>query len=210
MSTTDPGHTLANTDDRSGPLEREVMWTGIGGQGVQLAARILALAATHDGREVMSLGTYGGTMRGGNTDATVVVANAPIDSPPMVSKAWAAIVVHPRFFEPFAPRLREQGVVFADADLLEEPLPETRAELVGIDATRRAREAEAPKAAALVLLGAFARATGLVTPEALDAALAESLPSYRRHFLEANRRALAIGAEAVAPDSWPAWRAVTA
>src|SRR5690606_41928167 len=46
--------------------EREVMWTGIGGQGVQLAATILARAATLEGREVMSLGTYGGTMRGGN------------------------------------------------------------------------------------------------------------------------------------------------
>ena len=27
-------------------IEREIMWTGIGGQGVQLAAKILALAAT--------------------------------------------------------------------------------------------------------------------------------------------------------------------
>ena len=51
-------------------MEREVLFTGIGGQGVQLAAKVLALAATRDDREVMSLGTYGGTMRGGKTDAT--------------------------------------------------------------------------------------------------------------------------------------------
>ena len=30
--------------------EREVLWTGIGGQGVQLAAKILALAAIREGR----------------------------------------------------------------------------------------------------------------------------------------------------------------
>ena len=60
----------------SDSIEREILWTGIGGQGVQLAAKILALAATRDGREVMSLGTYGGTMRGGNTDATVVIATS--------------------------------------------------------------------------------------------------------------------------------------
>ena len=64
--------------------EREVLWTGIGGQGGQLAAKILALAAIREGREVMSLGTYGGTMRGGNTAATVVIADGPISSPPMV------------------------------------------------------------------------------------------------------------------------------
>ena len=63
-------------------MEREIFLTGIGGQGVQLAARILALAATREGRYVMSLGTYGGTMRGGNTDSTVVVADEPIASPP--------------------------------------------------------------------------------------------------------------------------------
>ena len=66
----------------NGPTEREVLFTGIGGQGVQLAAKVLALAATLDGLEVLTLGTYGGTMRGGNTDATVVVGRGPIVSPP--------------------------------------------------------------------------------------------------------------------------------
>lgn len=186
-------------------LEREIMWTGIGGQGVQLAAKILALAATRDGREVMSLGTYGGTMRGGNTDAAVVIANGPISSPPMVSKTWGALIVHPRYFEPIRPKLRAGSVLFVDGDLLEEPLPETPAELVSITATKLAREADAPKAAALVLLGAFANATGIVSEAAIDAALVESLPSYRQQFLEANRRALAIGREAIPALSRPAW-----
>jgi Pyruvate/2-oxoacid:ferredoxin oxidoreductase gamma subunit len=186
-------------------LEREVLWTGIGGQGVQLAAKILALAATREGREVMSLGTYGGTMRGGNTDATVVIADGAISSPPMVSKAWSALIVHPRYFEPIRPKLRANGVVFVDGDLLEEPLPKTPAEIVSISATKLAREADAPKAAALVLLGAFAQATGIVSAEALGAALVESLPPYRQQFLEANRRALAAGHAAVAAGSRPAW-----
>lgn len=187
------------------PLEREILWTGIGGQGVQLAARILAVAATRDGREVISLGTYGGTMRGGNTDATVVIADGAITSPPIVSRAWSALVVHPRYFEPIRVKLRPDGIVFVDADLLDSPLPSTRAETVPIAATKLARDADAPKAAALVLLGAFAKATGIVSTEALDGALAASLPSYRQHFLEANRRALAVGDAAVSAMSTPAW-----
>ena len=186
-------------------LEREVLWTGIGGQGVQLAAKILALAATTEGREVMSLGTYGGTMRGGNTDASLVIANGPISSPPMVSRAWGAVIVHPRYYEPIRPKMRADGIVFVDGDLLEEPLAATKAEIVAITATQLAREADAPKAAALVLLGAFAQATGIVSAEALDAGLVVSLPSYRQQFLEANRRALAIGQQAVPALSSPAW-----
>ena len=191
-------------------MEREVMWTGIGGQGVQLAAKVLALAATVEGREVMSLGTYGGSMRGGNTDATVVVADGAITSPPMVSKAWAAVVVHPRFADPILPKLREGSVLFADSDLLEEALPETPATIEPVPATTLAREAEAPKAASLVLLGAFAQATHIVGPEALRAALARALPSYRHQFLESNQRALDAGAKAVAAGSHAAWQEVAA
>lgn len=189
----------------SSTLEREILWTGIGGQGVQLAAKILALAATREGREVMSLGTYGGTMRGGNTDATVVIGNGPIVSPPMVSKAWSALIVHPRYFEPIRPKLRAGGLILVDGDLLEEPLPETPAELLSISATTLAREADAPKAAALIMLGAFAQATGIVSAPSLEAALAESLPSYRQETLESNRRALAVGYSAVKPLTTPAW-----
>ena len=191
-------------------IEREVLWTGIGGQGVQLAAKILALAATVEGREVTSLGTYGGTMRGGNTDANLVIADGPITSPPMVSKAWSAIIVHPRFAEPIFPKLRSGGAVFIDGDLVEQALPETAATLVSIPATKIAREAEAPKAAALVLLGAFAHATGLVGSGALETGLSQSLPPYRRDFLEANQRALAAGRKAVAEGSYPAWQEVAA
>lgn len=187
-------------------MEREVMWTGIGGQGVQLAAKVLALAATLEGREVMSLGTYGGTMRGGNTDATVVVADRAITVPPIVSKAWAAVVVHPRFADPVLPKLRAEGVLLVDGDLLEEPLGQTPATVETLAATTIARDAEAPKAAALVLLGAFARATGLVGADALASALAESLPPYRHQFLESNQRALDAGAQAVPAGSFPAWQ----
>lgn len=190
-------------------MEREVMWTGIGGQGVQLAATILARAAMLEGLEVMSLGTYGGTMRGGNTDATVVIANRVITSPPIVPRTWAAVVAHPRFFDPIRPKLRRDGIVVVNAEILDEPLfpgpdlPTGR--LLALNATTLARQVDAPNAAALVLLAGFAQATGIVSQEALAEALASSLPSYRAQFLESNRRALAAGAAAVPALGSPAW-----
>ncbi len=79
-------------------MERELLITGIGGQGVQLCAQVLARAATLEGREVMYLGLYGGMMRGGNTDSTVVVADGPILAPPVVSHAWSAIAMHDEYW----------------------------------------------------------------------------------------------------------------
>src|SRR5215471_9146360 len=92
-------------------MEREVLITGIGGQGVQLAAQVLARAATLEGREVTYLGIYGGMMRGGNTDSTVVVADAPILAPPVVSHAWAAIAMHDEFWPDVERKLRPGGLV---------------------------------------------------------------------------------------------------
>ena len=88
--------------------------TGIGGQGVQLAAQVLARAATLEGREVMYLGLYGGMMRGGNTDSTVVVADAPIAAPPVVSRAWSAIAMHDEYWAPVEAKLRPGGLVLVN------------------------------------------------------------------------------------------------
>ena len=56
-------------------MERELLITGMGGQGVQLAAQVIARGATLEGRHVMLFGVYGGAMRGMNTDGTVVVGD---------------------------------------------------------------------------------------------------------------------------------------
>ena len=66
-------------------MERELLITGMGGQGVQLAAQVIARGATLEGRHVMLFGVYGGAMRGMNTDGTVVVGDAPLQAPPLLS-----------------------------------------------------------------------------------------------------------------------------
>ena len=81
-------------------MEREVLVSGVGGQGVQLAAQTLARAAALEGREVTLFGVYGGSMRGGNTDSTVVIGDTPIEAPPIVSHAWSAIVMSLQFWQP--------------------------------------------------------------------------------------------------------------
>ena len=81
-------------------MERELLLTGIGGQGVQLAAQVLARGATLDGRHVMLFGVYAGAMRGMNTDATVVIGDGPLQSPPLISHTWSAIGMHDRCRRP--------------------------------------------------------------------------------------------------------------
>ena len=75
-------------------MERQLIMTGIGGQGVQLAAAVVARAALLEGRDVQVFGSYGGMMRGGATESTVVVADGPVESPPTVASTWSAVLMH--------------------------------------------------------------------------------------------------------------------
>ena len=188
-------------------MEREVILTGVGGQGVQLAAQVVAKAAVLEGRSVMLLGTYGGTMRGGNTESTLVVGDAQLVAPPIVSRAWAAIVVHHHFWEPTRAKLRPGSVVCVNSSLFAGELDRAAWRVFDVPATEIAASLGGRLAAALVLTAAFARLTGLVGLDALLAGLRESLPPYRRQHVEANERALRAGFHHAAAGLAPAWAA---
>ncbi len=99
-------------------MERELLMTGIGGQGVQLAAQLIAKTATRFGRYVQLFGSYGGMMRGGNTDATLIIGDEPVQAPPMVSSAWSALVMHHEFAAPTLERLRPGGVLVVNTSVV--------------------------------------------------------------------------------------------
>jgi len=186
-------------------VEREILFTGIGGQGIQLAAQVLARAALSEGREVMLFGSYGGTMRNGPTDATLVVADAPVDAPPIVSRAWSAIAMHSTYFRGVAAKLAAKAVVVVNTSLCADPIAGDRWRVYGVPATRLASECGSSLAGALVLVGAYANLTGLVTFEALIAGLEASLPERRRQHRELNERALRAGFAALPAGAEPAW-----
>lgn len=190
-------------------MEREVLLTGIGGQGIQLAARTLAVAAVSEGREVMVFGSYGGSMRGGNTDATVVVGDEPLRSPPTVDHAWSALAMHHEYWPGVRDRIRPGGVVVVDTSVFQgDPgLPECT--VVGVEASTVATDMGNARAAAMVALGAYAAATGLVSLVALVEATAAVLPPYRAQHAAANAEAVRAGFALVEDPVVAAWAVPT-
>ena len=81
---------------------------------------------------------------------------------------------------------------------------------VPVEATRIASEIGSPLAASLVLLGAFAARTGIVSLDAALAAMEDSVPSYRREHLAKNAAALRAGFAAAPAGAAPAWPAEAA
>jgi len=170
----------------------DILLTGVGGQGVQLVAKTLALAATLEGRPAMMTEEATDSMRGGHSAAAVSIAQEQLRALPVLSSAGFALVLHPLGWDKVVVRLVPRSIVVVSE--LFDPLATTSDfGFYKVEAGRIAREAEAPLASGLVLLAAFARLTGCVQCQSLVDAMQDLLPSYRRHHASANADAIKAG-----------------
>jgi 2-oxoglutarate ferredoxin oxidoreductase subunit gamma len=183
-------------------LEFELYICGIGGQGIQLLAKALALAALSEGRHVMLTGEYGSLMRGGSSLASVVIGNEPLQGLPVISQARAALVLHQAYWASRQGRLRHGALIAVDAAIADHLAPMPAQWLVRVPATQIAGQIGNPLAAGLVLLGGFAAMTCLVGIDSLVEAMRQIVPAYRREHLQTNDEALRRGAGSVTAGSW--------
>ncbi|MGC0423322.1 2-oxoacid:acceptor oxidoreductase family protein [Embleya sp. AB8] len=189
-------------------MQREVLLTGIGGQGIQLATALLATAAVAEGRHAMFFGSYGGMMRGGNSDTTLVLGDEPVQSPPTVGSAWSALVLHPAHADAVYSRLDDDGLLVLNTSLCDPVRTPTIGRLVPIPASELAASTGNPAAVTMIALGAYAAATAVVALESLLAAATEVLPPYRAQHAEGIRAALRTGHAHAGPAlrAWPVLR----
>lgn len=176
-------------------MEQQLIVSGIGGQGIQLVGKALALAATRSGSYAMLAADYGGEMRGGPSQASVVVGDAPLRALPILPSTGSVLLMHHRNSEHALRRLVPGGLALVNSSIYEPADAPGDAEVVGLPVTDLARELGTPQAAGFVLMGAFLTLRPLVTLGALGAAMRELLPPYRAQHADSNVRAIEFGAE---------------
>ena len=97
-------------------MERSVVFSGFGGQGLLFAGQALARAAMADGLEVFWIPSYGPEMRGGTASCTVIVGDAQIGSP-VVDRFDAAVAMNLPALRKYAPRVAAGGLVVSNCSL---------------------------------------------------------------------------------------------
>ena len=172
---------------------RAVLLTGRGGQGVQLCGKVLAEAAALDGQHVLLNSYFGGEMRGGRTESTVVMGADPIEHlPPVVPQVQTVLVLDSAYLGPVIGRMAPDAMVIAEQDAVDDG--DLDAELLRVPAREMATGLGAEVAMGLVLVGLFARHEGSPRPESLEAAVRALVPAHRVQALETDLAALAAGA----------------
>ena len=184
-------------------MERAIAMTGIGGQGIQLVAKLLAEAAIREGRQVMMFGVFMGMIRGGSSESTVVLADDEIVSPPIVPELWGVLAMHPEGLPKLAPKVRPGGLLVRNATMVIQRPGWDGVEDVAVPATDLAKSMGQPLGAGMIALGALVAATGIVAPPSLVDALAGVLPPHRQKHVAANRQCLERGAAWVEEQGTP-------
>ena len=171
----------------------EVRFAGFGGQGVIKGALLAALAAgLNDDIEVAQTQSYGPEARGGACKSDVVISDGEIDYVKALDIDYFLVMSQPAM-DRYAPELDLSKVVVIADDTLVKEVPCKAKKVYRINATTRS-EVDFGKVlyANIIMLGALASISKLMTLEALDKVLEGNVPSKT---LNANRKALRLGYE---------------
>ena len=177
----------------------EIRCSGSGGQGILLAAAIMAEAAAALGRYVVQTQSYGPEARGGASKAEVIVSAEPIDYPE-VQRPDVSLVLSQAAYEKYAGDTKPGGLLVYDSGLVEVDQGDLSLVRHGLPFTQVASDELGKKVVTnIVALGALARISETLPVDAVRDAVLSRVPA---RFKELNERAfdlgLRLGDEAVA------------
>ncbi|MBN2398453.1 MAG: 2-oxoacid:acceptor oxidoreductase family protein [Deltaproteobacteria bacterium] len=168
----------------------EILWHGRGGQGVVLAAQILAEAAyIHGFRGVTSAPTFGPERRGAPLTASTRIADEPVRTFSQVAPADITVILDPSLLELATGEdmLKRGGIVIINTPLKPEEVGIKGCFSVAtVDAAGIAWEHHLSMGGAPIvntpLLGGFCRASGLVSLESIEEGIKKKMPRSRAAF----------------------------
>ncbi len=172
--------------NRTGRLELRI--AGTGGQGLILAAKMLAQTLAATGRQVAQSQTYEPTSRGGYCNSDLVVAEAELDYP-LVTALDALVLLDQLAVAPSWPLLKAGAIVIADTRLCPD-LPAGDVRALALPLTRTAIDLGSERVANIVALGALVALTGLCDQATLERTVRAETP---RSYVDLNLDALAAG-----------------
>lgn len=166
---------------------------GTGGQGIMIMGQLLTYAAMLENNHVVWFPSYGPEARGGTADCTVIISSEEIGSP-LSAHPDTLIGMHPVLFHKYLPLVKPKGRLVVNSSLIQEVDGDGRS-VFSIPANTLAEEIGSNRSANMVVLGAYAVKTGIVSVESLIAALPEVLPSHRHALIPINKAAILKGKE---------------
>ena len=161
-------------------MRKEFRISGFGGQGIVLSGVILGRsAAIYDNKNAVQTQSYGPEARGGASRSEIVISEDNIDFPKVIKPDVLVCMSQPAF-DSYGEDIKDQGVVIVDKDLV--TVPEDYEEKHNVNVyeipfTEIAyKEIGLKIVANIVMLGSLTKITNIVSKEAMEKAILDSVP----------------------------------
>ena len=154
----------------------EIRIAGFGGQGVITVGKIVGIAAAlYDKKNAVQTQSYGPESRGGACKSEVVLSDGEIHYP-KVRTADVLVALSQPALDIYLKDLKPGGLLIIDPLTVIKAVPRTDIKVVKVPTAEIAMNAGNKKFQNMVALGALASLTGVISQEALEKAIGESVP----------------------------------
>jgi len=168
--------------------EVQIRFSGSGGQGLQLTARILATALVQDGHHVAQSQSYEPTSRGGLSRSDLVVSTGEVDYP-LVTRLDYLLILDQLAVSASSGLIRDDAIVLIDEERVPEP-PQGKHRILSLPLLQEARRIGNPRAANVLSLAVLLTVGVLCDRETIEVTLRKMVPE---RFLDLNLAALQVG-----------------
>jgi pyruvate ferredoxin oxidoreductase gamma subunit len=187
----------------------EIRWHGRAGQGVVTAGELLAETAMEEGKYFQSFPDYGPERMGAPVKSYTRISDAPIELHCQILEPDIVVVVNPNLIGVvnLTEGLAEEGYVLVNTPLApaeirkELGLSGKAVKVWAVDATSIGMDTLGRDIPSTIMLGSFARATGLVKLDSLIHLVREKLgEKLQKHVVEGNVTGIKRAYEEAATD----------
>ena len=166
----------------------KMFFAGTGGMGVLLMGQIVGTAAIAEEKAVTFFPSYGPEMRGGTANCTVIVSDKEISSPVIFESDCVVAMTLPSMLK-FEPTLKPGGTMFINTSLIHQAPKRSDITVYEIAATEVAHDMGEPRVANIIMLGAFARKAGIVSPQSVEQVIRDVFGAKKAELLELELKA---------------------
>lgn len=177
-------------------MRHELMFSGIGGQGVMLLGELLCSTAVKRGHIVTFAPSYGQEKRGGRTMCQVVISDEM--GSPVISVAELLVVFDERSLVEYEHLVKENGIIMINSSLIGIEPSRKDVRVIKVPVNDIAQELGNPKTANMVALGAVLNFVDFVDRAEVEAQVTNLFPPHKANLIEINQKALEAGYKYVA------------
>lgn len=172
-------------------MERSILVGGFGGQGVQTLGKLLIFAANEADLEATFYPAYGGEMRGGTSNCTIVISDQKVGSPSRKTLDNVIAMNIPSYHK-FKSSVKDCGNLFINSSLITDVEDNERINIIKVPINDIAQAIGTSKIINIIMLGFVTKYLNIIPPEIVKETVLKKLGK-KQEFIEVNSKAFDAG-----------------